>query len=215
MDRYASSPLGMKNGQTAAVDLDAQFAVSENATIGGYVTGQARRRTLVSGATGLGATFNATSYAALVAPTVNFVNTMQDQDWTFGVNASQKGLMGGKLELVGDLAYTAGSTRYRQVINNYIPTAAAPTCDNASSLSCGETPSWFSHILTLKLAGNWQLNKNDRINMGYRFHQLTSNDYFYNAYQFGFSPSTLLPTGEQAPRYRVHVLMMSYSHNFQ
>ena len=214
-DRYTDNTLGMHTGNTAGIDVDAQWAVSEKTSVGGYLTGQARRRTLVSGATGNGATNNATSYAALVAPTVNFIDSLHDRDWTLGLNASQKGLLGGRLELNGDLAYTAGSTRYHNAIVNYIPTGAAPTCDNASLLSCGSTPPFNNRLLTLKLTGNYQVNKVDRINLGYRFQRLVSNDYFYNAYQFGYSPSTLLPTGEQAPNYKMHAVMVSFTHNFQ
>lgn len=50
---------------------------------------------------------------------------------------------------------------------------------------------------------------------GYLYQRLKSSDYFYSAYQFGFTPTTLLPTNQQAPNYTVNTIFVAYRYSFR
>ncbi len=214
VDRYVDSTLGVQRGTSSSVNLDAAFNYSDNGVLAAYVSNQQRARSMLSGASGLGATDNATSYAALVAPTNIWANSLSDRDQTFGINARHKGLMGGKLELTGDVSMSVGKTSYHTDVPYYVPTATAPTCDALTSLSCGDTPTITSRNLTVKLAGYYQLNKQGKIALGYHFQRQRSNDYYYNVYQVGYSSSTLLPTNQTAPNYTINVVSATYVYTF-
>ena len=167
-----------------------------------------------SGASGLGATDNATSYAALVAPTNIWSNRLNDKDQTLGMNARQKGLMDGKLELVGDASLSVGKAGYHTDVPYFVPTATAPTCDSATLLQCGDTPEIFSRILQVKLVGNYQVNKHSKIALGYLFQKQRTNDYYYNVYQYGYTSSTMIPTNQQAPNFSVNAVTATYVYTF-
>jgi MtrB/PioB family decaheme-associated outer membrane protein len=214
-DRYTDSTLGVQKGSAASINLDAAYSYSDNGTVAAYFTAQRRQRTTNSGASGLGATDLASNYNALVAPSNIFTNRLTDADQTLGLSARQKGLMGGKLDLLGDLSLSVGKTRYHTDVPYYVPTATGPTCDNATVLSCGDTPEIYSKTLRFKLVGNYQLDKQSKIALGYLFQKLTSNDYFYNIYQYGFSASTMIPTNQTSPNYSVNVVSATYIYTFK
>ncbi|MGZ5780333.1 MAG: MtrB/PioB family decaheme-associated outer membrane protein, partial [Burkholderiaceae bacterium] len=122
-DRYIDDTLGVQNGSSTSLNLDAAYTYSENASISAYFSMQQRERFMKSGASGLGATDNATSYAALVAPTNVWSNRLTDSDQILGLNATQKGLMQHKLELVEDFSVSIGRTKYHTEVPYYVPTA--------------------------------------------------------------------------------------------
>jgi len=207
-DQYPDSTLGVQSGHSASLNLDGTFNYSDNAAVSLYATAQQRSRSMLSGASGNGATDNATNYANLVAPTNIWSNKLNDSDQTIGITARRKGLMGGKLEISADLSVTAGKTKYHTEVP-YLATCATPNV-----LSCGDTPQIYSRTEIFKLKGSYQVDKQSSVNVGYWYQRLVSNDYFFNAYQTGFTPSTLLPTNQQAPSYKVHVITLSYLYTF-
>jgi hypothetical protein len=50
---------------------------------------------------------------------------------------------------------------------------------------------------------------------GYLYQRLKSNDYYYNAYQYGYTPATLLPSNLKAPNYSVNSVYVAYRYLFQ
>jgi MtrB/PioB family decaheme-associated outer membrane protein len=207
-EKYPDSTLGVQSGHSGSANIDATYTYSERGTVSVYATQQNRSRDMWSGASGNGATDNATNYAKLVAPTNLWFNKLTDQDQTVGITARHRGLLGGKLELVADLSVTAGKTKYHTDVP-YLATCGAPNV-----LSCGDTPEIYSRTEALKLRGTYEVDQHSSLNVGYWFQKLVSNDYYYNAYQYGYTPSTLLPTNQQSPSYKIHVIMVSYRYNF-
>ena len=218
VDRYTDSTLGVQDGHTASVNLDAAYSYSDNLTFSAYLTGQERERNMLSGASGAvtGLTNNVTNYANALTPTVLFANSLKDKDQTIGFNAKQKGLMAGKLELQGDVSLSVGKTMYHTDVTNFQAiNYGAQTCDSTLLLSCGDTPEIYSKTWQIKLTGNYQVDKTSRIAFGYLFQKLTSNDYYYNVYQNGYSTSSLLPTNQVAPNYIVNAISATYVYSFQ
>ena len=205
-DNYGDSPLGVQKGNSWSTNLDATYGYSENGAVSAYVGMQNRQRDLLNQAGNV--------VGQVIASPTLWTNRLTDKDQTLGFNATQKGLMGGKLELMGDLSVSIGKSMYHTDISGYVPTIAAPTCDNATSLACGDTPEIYSKTLQFKLTGTYQVDKKSKVAVGYMFQQLTSNDYYYNVYQYGYSSSTVLPTNQQSPNYTVNALSVSYIYNF-
>jgi long-subunit fatty acid transport protein len=69
-------------------------------------------------------------------------------------------------------------------------------------------------MVQLKLGGNYKVDKASSVRVGYIYQHLTSSDYFYNAYQYGSTPASMLPTNQQSPSYSVSVVTASYFYTF-
>ena len=70
-------------------------------------------------------------------------------------------------------------------------------------------------MIKFKLAGNYKVDKANRVVVGYLYQHLNSNDYYYNAYQTGYTPTSLMPNNQQAPSYSQNVLYASYVYEFR
>ena len=82
-------------------------------------------------------------------------------------------------------------------------------------MTCGNTPDVKSTLLSFKLEGNYQLDKTSRVRLGYLYQNLKSNDYVYNIYQMGFTPTSVMPSNQQAAHYSVNMVMATYIYSFQ
>ncbi|GAB4058938.1 MtrB/PioB family decaheme-associated outer membrane protein [Uliginosibacterium sediminicola] len=192
-DRYDDSTYGVQNGDGWSISLDSSYAYSDKGTLSVYVSQQYRRRDL--------RVLNA-------LPANAWSNVLQDKDNSLGLNLTQKGLLGGKLELAGDLNYSVGKTSY----STKVPYLA--TCSAAATLTCGSAPDISSQTVQLKFSGLYKLDKTSSLRAQYVLSRLSSNDYYYNAYQYGYTPNTVLPTNEQAPSYTQRIIELSYVHLF-
>jgi MtrB/PioB family decaheme-associated outer membrane protein len=219
-DKYTDSPLGVQTGKNWSGNLDATFAYSDNGTISGYLSSQSRKRDMRSGGTnttvsGTGVATTVARYPNSVDPSV-FTNQLKDEDNTIGLNVTQKGLLGGKLELGADVSYSLAKTGYTTQVPYTIVTTAIPTltCSMTQNLTCGSTPDIKNDSLRLKLTGVYQLDKASKVALGLMYQRLTSTDYYYNGYQNGYTSSGFMPTNEQAPTYSLKVIGVSYIFNF-
>lgn len=122
--------------------------------------------------------------------------------------------MGGKLDIAGDLTYSLGKSSYGTQPNYPTADLGGNACSSAYYATCGTLPDITNELLQLKLTGNYKVDKTSKIKMGYIYSHLNSNDYFYNAYQYGSTPATLMPTNQQAPSYTVNVVSVSYVRSF-
>jgi len=201
--RYANdnydATLGVQDGRSVAINLDATYSYNQNSSISAYASWQNGERNLRNGLNG----------TQTVAPTQIWTNQLEDDTNAIGLNTKHRGLMGGKLEIIGDLSYTLGKSRY----STQIPYLA--TCGAANTLTCGDTPDIKSELVALKLTGNYQVNKSAKVALGYVYQKLNSNDYFYNGEQYGYTANRVMPTNLQAPNYSVNVVTASYIYTFR
>lgn len=211
--RYANddydAALGVQDGRTVGINLDATYSYHENGSVSAYVSWQNSERNLKAGAAGAGAVNEATSYALLVAPANIWTNQLKEDSNAIGISTKHRGLMGGKLEVIGDLSYSLDKSRY----STQVPYSA--TCGAANTLSCGETPDIKSELITLKLTGSYQVDKSAKVALGYLYQKLNSSDYYYSGLQNGTTPNRVIPTNEQAPNYSVNVVTATYIHTFR
>lgn len=210
--RYADNKydptLGVQGSKTTGINLDATYSYSEDASVSAYASWQDNKKDMRIGASGAGAVNTGASYAALVAPTNIWTNQLAEDGHAIGLNTKHR-LMGGKLELSGDLSFSLDKSRY----STQVPYLA--TCSDPTVLSCGDLPDIKSRVTTLKITGIYSLDKSSRISVGYMYQQLKSNDYFYNWYQLGYTGTRGMPSNEQAPNYSVSLLAASYIYNFK
>jgi hypothetical protein len=191
--------LGVQKIQTWSLNLDAAYDYSRDGNVSAYLTSQWRQRDLLSSAD-----------QSPAAPAADlWTNRLTDNSNTIGVKAKQKGLMGGKLELASDLSYSLAKSGYTtQNINCTDPTG------NGICGTTGTLPDIKNEILKLKVTGNYRIDKVSKVAFGYRFQKQTTNDYYFGAYQTGYTDPSVLPTNQQAPNYTVNVLSISYGYSF-
>lgn len=194
-DDYGST-LGVQNGESSSANLDATYSYSDRGSISAYTSWQRRSRTLLT----------ASGRDAVTLRTTLWSNDLVDRDNAIGVSGRQKGLMGGKLELMEDLSYSLSKSKYYTTLGPNINPAVG---------NQGDSPNIYSELTQLKLTGTYLINKASGVLVGYLYQRLKSNDYYYNAYQFGYTPTSLLPTGQQAPNYSENAVFAAYRYTFQ
>ena len=213
-DKY-DSQWGEQKGNSWSVNLDATYGYSENGSLTAYMTQQHRQRAMTDLLRSPTTANSAASASALnIPPGANWTDEQKDDDTTIGIGAKHGGLMASKLELSGDLSYTAGKTGYTTVFNYAAATTGGLTCASPQFLTCGSLPEVNNHVVQFKLSGKYKLDKKSKLAMGYQFQQMKSTDYYYNGLQAGSTPSALMPTNQQSPNYTVNVISAAYIRSF-
>ena len=210
-DKYTDASLGDQDGSTQALNLDSTYAFSENGSVSVYASWQEKNRKALL-------TNNGTKspIGTQTAATAFWNNVQKDTDNTVGVNFTQKGLMAGKLTLIGDLTYS------RDLTGQSVQDAGLNTTKNSTNYcylsnigTCGDYPNVVNELLQLSLVGNYAVSKKSTISVSYQYSKLSSNDYFYNGYQYGYTANAQLPTNEVAPSYEVQAVGISYTYSFK
>ncbi len=154
-------------------------------------------------------------------------NNQADNSTTIGLRSKQKGVIGGKFTFSEDVTYSIDKSSYSSQspfyglitatsggLSSTATLATVPTCSSSASDTCTSTPDIKSEMVRVNLAGSYQIDKSNKVNMGYLFQRLVSYDYYYNALQYGYNGSTQLATNQQAPGYTVNVVSASYVYSF-
>jgi hypothetical protein len=211
-DRYTDLTYGVQHSDSGSVNFDSSYLFNERRSMSLYVTHQesSRRLTNLYKVTASGAT--ATALSGIAQET--WSNSLKESDTTVGLGARQDGVLSGKLDLSADLSYSLGNTDYATA-----PFAGSDLEGNSCAATyyetCGSLPTIRNSTLRLQLNGGYQLSHTSRIMLGYTFQRLTSDDYLYNAYQYGFTPATLLPTNQQSPTYNISAVFVAYRYIFR
>jgi len=213
-DSYDAA-LGVQNGHTAGVNVDATYNYAENSSVSAYWNWQNGQRNMRSGIGGANGNTSAAVVGAAsqtVAPTNLWNNQLEDNSNTVGLLTRRGGLLNGKLDLIGDVSYARDTTGYStQVL--YTPSTNI-ACGSAASLTCGSLPPIANEIISMKLTGHYKVHKNGKLALTYMYQKLNSNDYYYYGQQFSTTPSTLMPTNLQMQSYAVNVVALSYNYSF-
>jgi MtrB/PioB family decaheme-associated outer membrane protein len=198
-DKYDAT-LGVQKGYTWGLNLDATYGYSHDGSISAYLNTQRRQRDLLSGA----------DHSPLAASTNLWTNQLTDDNNTIGLTAKQKGLMGGKLALTGNLSYSLGKTVY----STQTPNCLDPLVCGTSDVNSGALPDIRNEILRLRVTGTYDVDKASKVALGYRFQRQRTNDYYYSAYQTGYTDVGVLPSNQLAPNYTLNVVTATYIYNF-
>jgi MtrB/PioB family decaheme-associated outer membrane protein len=213
-DKYDST-YGVQKGNSWSLNLDSTYSYDDTGSFSAYLTSQNMSRDLtdLQGAPVAG---TAASAIALNIPYgATWTNKLKENDLTIGLGTKKNGLMGGKFELAGDLTYSAGKTSYGTQFNYAAATnPGGLTCSSPQFQTCGDMPDIKNTMVQLKLGGSYKLDKASSIRLGYLYQHLKSTDFYYTPLQYGATPTTMLPTNQQAPSYSVNVLTATYLYNF-
>jgi MtrB/PioB family decaheme-associated outer membrane protein len=212
-EKYPDSALGDKDGETQGLNLDATYSYSDTGTLSAFASWQNKKKNGF-----LQAIANSVVAANI---TSNFYNRQKDTDQTFGISFNQKGLAAGKLDLSGDLTWsknvTAMSTEdagyNARIIANAGNTLTSCFASNISA--CGALPNIEYNMLQFKLVGDYKLDVKSKVAVYYVYQKLTSSDWYYNGYQYGYTASAQMPTNEQAPSYSASAIGVSYNYSFK
>jgi len=181
----------VQNGNSWSLNLDATFNYSESGSVFGYATQQHRERKLIERTT---------------AGVWN--NQLKDNDTTIGLGFKQGELMGGKLEVTGDLSYSLAKTGY----STGVPYLA--TCGLAATLTCGDLPDIRNALTQFKLTGAYIIDKKSKVSLGYIYQRVNSTDFYYNGLQYGMTATSMMPTNQQSGSYSVNMASVTYIYNF-
>lgn len=212
-DNY-DSQFGVQDGTTWSLNLDSTYNYSGHGAVSAYATRQHRQRdmTNVQRTSASAAAASATAIAVPAGATWN--NSLTDDDTTLGLGFKHGGLLGGKLELSGDLTYSTGKAVYATFLNYATTTTNGATCASPTILSCGTLPDIRARTTALKLAAAYQVDKRSKVVMRLAHQRLTSDDFFFNGHQSGFTPIQVLPTNQQSGSYSVNLISLSYLYTF-
>jgi MtrB/PioB family decaheme-associated outer membrane protein len=215
-DNYYDSTYGVQNGNSWSLNVDTSYNYNENGSITAYLTKEHRERGMTN-LQKIGIVSN-TSATAVASPQTNgawsFNNNLNDNDITFGLGAKQGGLLTGKLQLAGDITYSLAKTGYDTQLNYTGVTNAGLSCSAPTVGECGSVPNINNRLIRVKINGDYKVNKSSKVALGYIYQHLNSNDYFYSGYQYGSTPTAVLPTNQQSGSYSVSVVSATYIYNF-
>jgi hypothetical protein len=193
VDNYYDSTLGVQMGHAGQLDLDAAYQVADGISIGGYLSWHKNSRSILS----------SSAHTPDVPSTTLWSNSLNETDYAFGINSKQK-FMGGKLQFLEDLSYDFDTSTYDTELVSGIAAATGNTGQNPIR----------NRIIQLRLGGSYKLSKSSSINAGYMFQRVISNDFFYNAYMYGYTASQVLPAGITSPTYNINVFYITYRYTF-
>jgi MtrB/PioB family decaheme-associated outer membrane protein len=241
-DDYDNSVYGLKNAKTSAVNLEASFAVSEDFSAQAFYTyediqsqsagisygsnsnaafvGQAGN-SIVSG--GCFSTVLDKNENAKIDPCLNWGTDMRDKVDTFGAAFKYRNLMGGRLDLAGELLYTHARTDIGVAGGSYANNPFA-LASPAPALGAGvpavffipaaNMPTATNKTIEVHLGGQYAIDKASAVRVLYWYQHLKSNDYIYDGMQFG-TLTNVMPTNEQPFNYNVHVVGITYVYRWQ
>lgn len=245
-DQYKNSKYGLKNAESVIYKLDGAFVASETLTFNAFYTFEDRKSQLDSLVIGRGTSvtiLDAPAHAAGAACRGYFAASghlpsdegtdvcrewsekQKDRVHTFGFGAKASSLLGGKLDLGFDLAYSRSRTPIDVSGGAYFGNgnpAAAPTASNPYNniwIAAQSFPDITSNILDLRLNGTYKIDKASSIRVAYLYRRLRSADWQYDAYANSALGTVAIPAypgiGITAPNYSVQALGITYIYTFR
>ena len=189
-DQYTNNTYGVQNGTAWSVNFDTNVAYSNTGSFVGWVTYQSGTR-------------NLTNYTTSGFTT--WSNNLQDNATTFGLGLREAGLMNGNLAINADFIYSYATSTYNTVLNS---TTLTTDCNVVGT--CGSPGAISNSMQGFKLQGTYKIDKTQSVALQYMFQHLSASDYYYNGYQLGYTPTSVLPTNQSNPSYNVNVIMLMY-----
>jgi hypothetical protein len=235
-DDYAHSVYGLKEANGYAMNLDANYQASEDLNVSAFYTFEDQHSksagntyTANSNATNVG-TFTAISggcYATIATrnlnnktdPCNNWTADLHDQVDTLGLTMSARNLMGGRLQVKGDVSVTHAVTDTTfgggNYVNNPLAVAGAPAGTIAAFyIPATSLPKVTTKTFDLRVMADYAVDKMRTVRLGYAYSYLYSQDWAYDGMQAG-GLTQMLPSYEQSPNYSVHAIAVSYVMRFR
>lgn len=241
-DDYSNSTYGLQNAKSWALNLDGTYAATDDFVANVFYSYEDQRSTSAGDAYGSNSTTAFQGLAAntllqscnpaittiaqrnangKMDPCLNWSKLTKDKVDTLGLVFRQKNLMAGKLDLTGSLIYSRARTDIDvnggSYANNPLALAGAPALGAGVPaifyISAAALPTVTTNTVTLRLSGNYALDKASSVRVLYSYQHMTSTDYMYDGYQYG-TGTNYLPTNQTAPNYTVNLIAVSYLRSF-
>jgi hypothetical protein len=223
-DNYADTVLGLKDSKGWTLSLDGTYQITSGFSINAFYTyeylrsQQAGWNYVANAAAGVPSPIFGGCYANTALKNLNnkidscnsWTSQSRDNVHTFGVSARQRGLLGNKLTVGGDLFVTLADTDIAVQGGNY---ATIPGTTSLVYIPASDLPTVRSDRVTLRLNGVYSIDRRSAVRLVYIYERLHSNDSSYQGMQYG-TTTTIMPTSEQSPNYTVNVVGVSYIYSF-
>jgi hypothetical protein len=223
-DDYPDSTLGLQNSKGWTLNLDGTYQVSTGLSVNAFYTFESQRSRQA------GWNYVANAAAGVAAPIVGgcFPDTAQmrlnnkidpcnawsadahDTAHTLGLSARKRNLLGGKLDLSGDLIFSFADTDMAVHGGNYAANLAAT---GSIYIPATDLPTVKSNSVSVRLNGLYTLDRQSAVRVVLAHKRLRSTDFAYDGMQTG-TLTSFMPSNEQAPNYSVTVVSLSYAHSF-
>ncbi|MEP7068025.1 MAG: MtrB/PioB family decaheme-associated outer membrane protein [Usitatibacter sp.] len=142
-----------------------------------------------------------------------------DKIHTLGIGARYRGLMAGRLELLGELTYSRARTPITVMGGTYYSNGV-PSSPTGNVFIAAESFSDITSELTqLRLAGVYAIDKKSSVRITYMYGRLKSSDWAYDAYAQSalgvLAVQNFIGPGITSPNYNVNVVGVSYNYRFR
>lgn len=242
-DDYSNSPYGLKNSDSWVLNLDGTLTASENLSFNAYFSHEDKKSQLdslaVTRATRASDTANVTfphasgNCATFTTPTGRFPDdfgsdpcrnwseSQTDRVDTIGLGVKASGLMSGKFDFSGDVAYSRARTPISMTGGSYASNGLATL--NTVFVPATSFPDITSEMIEVRLSGKYTLDKTSAIRVNYLYRNLKSNDWQWDAYLStpgtNLSSAVTMPgmvgTNLASPNYTVNVVSVYYIYSFR
>jgi len=229
---------GLKESNSWVFKLDGAYAASENLTYSAFYTYEDRKSQLDSLSIGRGTSATVITPAAHVPGTActgyfaaagtlpadggtdecrQWSEKQSDKVHTFGFGAKALNLMGGKLDVGVDLAYSRARTPIEMSGGSYFGNGntAAGTFNNVF-IAAQSFPDITTNLVDLRINGLYRLDKASAVRVNYLYRRLKSNDWQYDAYaNNAVAIPAYVGNGMTSPNYNAQMVGISYVHTFR
>ena len=237
-DRYPTLEFGLKESRSWVAGLDAAFAASDKLTVNAFYTYEDMRMQLDSLAIARGLTTTTLVPHVSGPPCASYTNvantlpddyytdpcrmwseSQHDRVHTFGLGARYRGLLAGRLDLAGELAYTRARTPISVNGGTYYSNGVPNSATANVWIAAESFPDITSELTQLRLTGTYALDKQSSIRVMYIYGRLKSSDWAYDAYANSMlgvlAVQNYLGPGITSPAYDVNVVGVSYVYRFR
>jgi hypothetical protein len=237
-DSYPNSTYGLKKSDSWVLTLDGAYSASEELTVNGFYTYEDMKMQLDSLAIARGLTTTVLVPHVSGPPCAAYTNvsgrlpddyftdpcrqwseTQTDRVHTLGLGLRYKGLLAGKLDLAGELAYSRAQTPISVTGGTYYNTGVPNSPTGNVFIAAQSFPDITSEMTDLRLVGIYALDKSSSIRMLYQYRHLNSADWAYDAYTNStlgvLAVQNYVGPGITSPNYSVHVVGVTYIYRFR
>jgi hypothetical protein len=230
-DSYPDSIYGLQSSRNWSVNLDGSYAFDENTSIQVFYSyqdinsksaGMSYAANSNTGSTTAGSVIGgcydnvrAVNNNARVDSCRNWFTNMSDFVNTVGLGFKHKGFLNGKMDVKGDFLWSFARTLIGVEGGQYARTTTASATNGPFYYTqAADMPVVKTETFQFKLDAKYIINKPSAVHFSYLFQRSLNRDYFYTGTQAAGTPTSVMPTFEQAPNYAVHVFGLSYIYNF-
>jgi MtrB/PioB family decaheme-associated outer membrane protein len=234
-DDYSASRYGLTGTRNWAANVEGAWNPTEKLALTVFYTHESQRAasagnsytansaaTNVNGFTAISggcfATIALRNASNKIDPCTDWNAHMRDTTSVYGLTVDRKGFITSRLDLGGQLIVTRARS-YNDVfggnyVNNPLAVVGAPAGTIAAFYVPGSAlPVVVNDSVELHLSARYALSAASTLRLAYVYGHLSGNDYALEGLQIG-GLAGVLPTSETAPTYTVHVVALSYAHQF-